>query len=418
MNILILCYAISPYKGSEFAFGWDYIKHISKNHNIYLIYGVSEDKLGETDLLEHYLKKHPIANLKIYPVKSNFIIDIFEKLNHFGLIWFWHLGFRFWQKKVLKTSKRIIESNKIDIIHTLNPQGFREPGYLWSLPYPHLWGPVGGANFIKKELIKNLPVRHKIQFKIRNLINSLQLKYSSRIRKSVEASQKIIFSTTANLNSFQKVFDLDGPVISEMGFPMSRFVRKKDSFNKSSVLRLVWAGSISTRKNLSFLFEALAKSKLQRRIELNIIGSGNIKEINNLKELYETKKSSFNLVWHGKKTRDETINLLTKFDLHVIVSLSEASTSVLYEALSVCLPTISLNQDGMSDTLKDGLGFLVPITSYEETVLEFSNKIDEIILDDSLIRKTASNIEKQIEKFTWEHKIKYFEKIYSDIHKQ
>ena len=38
-----------------------------------------------------------------------------------------------WQKKTYHLAKRIIQDDKIDLIHQLNMIGYREPGYLWKI---------------------------------------------------------------------------------------------------------------------------------------------------------------------------------------------------------------------------------------------------------------------------------------------
>lgn len=413
MNVLILCYAISPYKGSEFAFGWDYVTQMSKYHNIYLIYGVSEDKIGETQTLIDYFKEFPNPRIKLFPVKSNFIIRFLDYFNQIGLKLFWHLAFRIWHINAYTKSKAIINENNIDLIHTLNPQGFREPGYLFKLNKPHIWGPIGGANFVNKHLLKSISIPRRLPFLFRNFINHLQLKYSKRIQDSVLKSKYIVYSTSANLSSFLKYHNCIGEVISEMGIPISRFKFIKSKYAHGQMLRICWAGNISTRKNLALLFKALDLCQNSKMIELNIIGDDNNKSAMRLKKYYYENKFKFDLIWHGKKTRNSTMLALENFDLHAIVSLSEASTSILYEALSVSLPTISLNQDGMKDALNNGIGMLIDIEG--NTAKRFAKGIDLIMNNPHILHDYRDKIHLNLKDYTWEDKIKKFQIMYDSI---
>ena len=65
-------------------------------------------------------------------------------------------------------------------------------------------------------------------------------------------------------------------------------------------------------------------------------------------------------------------------DLHAMTSLAEGNPAVLYEAISLGIPTISLDQDGMHDTLANGNGILIPISTYDETIKSYAAKLDEI----------------------------------------
>lgn len=412
MNVILLCYAISPSKGSEFAFGWDYVNAISQYHRIHLVYGVSGDKIGQTQDLLDLFKDTPIENVQLYPVKSNFKIRFFDYFNQIGLTWLWFIAFKFWHKEAKSVVGEILKSHDIDLIHTLNPQGFREPGYLWNLGKPHIWGPIGGANLINVNLLTNQSFFDSFKFRVRNYITILQLKYTSRIRKSALKSKSLIFSTSANLFNFNKYVKFEGQVISEMGFPLSRYKKSSVKFTSNDRLKIVWAGNISSRKNILFLLEAISKCKFKNKIELSIIGDGKSNDINKLKDFSLKSGISDNVNWFGRKTRNETIELFSTFHLHAIVSLSEASTSVLYEALSVCLPTISLDQDGMSDALTDDIGFLIPITDYNSTLNSFSSMIDEIIDNPSLLEISKNKIDLNKHLFSWENKIEKFLKIY------
>ena len=56
--------------------------------------------------------------------------------------WRFYSHYKKWQKRTLKIASDIIKQHPIDIIHQLNMIGFREPGYLWQINKPFVWGPV------------------------------------------------------------------------------------------------------------------------------------------------------------------------------------------------------------------------------------------------------------------------------------
>ena len=60
--------------------------------------------------------------------------------------WRFYKYYKEWQWKTYVIAKEIIQQHHIDIVHQLNMIGFREPGYLWKLGIPYLWGPIGGSN--------------------------------------------------------------------------------------------------------------------------------------------------------------------------------------------------------------------------------------------------------------------------------
>ena len=87
--------------------------------NIYLIYGVSEDKIGETQTLIDYFKEFPNPRIKLFPVKSNFIIRFLDYFNQIGLKLFWHLAFRIWHINAYTKSKAIINVKSLSAAYSI-----------------------------------------------------------------------------------------------------------------------------------------------------------------------------------------------------------------------------------------------------------------------------------------------------------
>ena len=64
MNILVMAYAISPYRGSEYAVAWNYVAHMSKYHRLTVVYGASGNHMGDVVEMEEYARSHTMANVR------------------------------------------------------------------------------------------------------------------------------------------------------------------------------------------------------------------------------------------------------------------------------------------------------------------------------------------------------------------
>lgn len=411
---MLLAYAISPTRGSEYSVGWNFLMKLSENNKVFVLCGLSGDHMGDTEEIEQYFKKNPHPNIKLITVKPTILANIINWPNRIGVLGpIFYLAFPFWQKEAYRVAKEIVSSEKIDIIHHLNPIGFREPGYLWKIDKPFIWGPIGGAVFVNPILLKNFPFKHKAFFFIKNKINFFQLKFNNRIRKASSRASEIIFCNTDNKASFEKYLKITGQIISEQGsFDLKDVEMHSNSKTNTDIINLVWAGQISYRKNLILLFNALSLVKNKSIWILNIIGEGEGE--NELKLLAQNLSISEKIIWHGKKKRHETMGIVSKCDLHCMSSLSEGNPGVLYEAISLGIPTISLDQDGMHDTLKNENGILIPITSYEETIMLYAAKIDEVITNPNYLNELKERTKNLAIKITWSKKIEQFEKIYDN----
>ena len=67
-NILVLAYAISPTRGSEYSVAWNYVTHMSKANDLTVLYGISGNHMGECRETEDYIDKHPIPGVELIPV--------------------------------------------------------------------------------------------------------------------------------------------------------------------------------------------------------------------------------------------------------------------------------------------------------------------------------------------------------------
>lgn len=70
-NILVLAYAISPIRGSEFSVAWNYINEMSKDNDLVVLYGSAGNHMGDFDELESWLFTYSIPNVRFVPVYPN-----------------------------------------------------------------------------------------------------------------------------------------------------------------------------------------------------------------------------------------------------------------------------------------------------------------------------------------------------------
>jgi glycosyltransferase involved in cell wall biosynthesis len=411
-SILLSAYAVSPTRGSEYGVGWNFSINLAKKNKVFLVCGASGEHLGDTEEIEEYFKKYPNVNISLIVVKPSTLVSFINWFNKKGLSPVFYLAFLLWQRQVFHCVKELISAEHIDLIHQLNPIGFREPGYLWKLKKPFVWGPIGGAQFVNPVLLTNLPVSYKYLILAKNMVTFLQLKYYSRVRKAAVRAKQLVFSTEENRINFEKFLGKTGLLISEQSSFASSHSGCDTSEDAEFQLKMVWIGRVVKIKNLVFLFHALALVFPRDRWRLRIIGDG--PEVENLKELSLSLKISGNILWYGKKSQTEAISLIAGADLHVLSSLSEANTTVLYEAMSLGVPTISLDQNGMHTTLANGQGVLVPITTYNQTVEKFASEITSFITHPQSIVELKRKMTPLVNECSWVKKIDQFELIYDN----
>jgi hypothetical protein len=174
-NILVSAYAFSPYQGSECAIGWNVVTRLAKFHDVTVLCG---DLAGSRKMkadLDRYFEVNPaIKGLTIQYVDTNWLIRIFEQLHNIPGLWMlYYLAYNVWQRKAYHTARDLHTKCPFDLAHHLTMQGYREPGYLWKLPIPFIWGPVGGCADEPLSFLGLFSLRGKLNVITRHICNSI-----------------------------------------------------------------------------------------------------------------------------------------------------------------------------------------------------------------------------------------------------
>lgn len=407
-KILVVAYAVSPTRGSEYSVAWNYLTEMSKDNEIVVLYGVSGDHMGDVEEMETWLSLNSISNVRFIAILPNKITTRLNVLNQRGIFpYAFYFAFNFWQRQIYLTAKNIIENEKFDLIHNLNPIGYREPGYLWKLDLPYIWGPIGGIPNRPSQLFTDLSLKNRIFFTIRNWVNTIQFKFNSRLKKALKETDLLLTATSENKDIVKKEYNIESINIPENGIVQFDFNTSFSYTNlkKGETLNIVWIGTIDERKSINFLIDALIKIKNQNW-HLHILGEGAIKEKMELRAI--EMQINDKLTWHGHIERSKVLNLLQSIHLHIITSLGEATTTVLFEAMTNGIPTITLNHCGMKDVVCDKCGVKIGINSVKQIKDDLASTISNFIENPNEINDLSKGVLECVKLHTWEKRRQLF----------
>jgi glycosyltransferase involved in cell wall biosynthesis len=118
-------------------------------------------------------------------------------------------------------------------------------------------------------------------------------------------------------------------------FPFAYCVKSKPVLTKeiSSNCKIVYAGSLTKRKNVILLINALNKIKDNFRFQLDIIGDG--VELEHIKSTVNIYNMNNVVNFLGTKKIEEIPELLSNYDALVLPSLHDGWGAVINEALNV-----------------------------------------------------------------------------------
>lgn len=401
-TIILVTYDISPYRGSEASVSWNYVSNMGVHHKLIVLYGRGKDEI------EKYLESHQMPNVRFVNIPyvslqgSGLLLDIKYNLNY-----------RRWHYQTYLKAKELVNNEHVDIIHYLNPIGFKEPGYCWKIKeVPYVWGPIQGVENRPLALFPALSSKGKINALVRRVVHNGMLMYLPRVRKALQRADAVFAATPNTVRQLKRIHHKDTIYLPENGILKMECT---EPIFMNDTLNLIWVGSIDERKALGILISALGKVK-NNNWHLNVLGEGPLRE--KCEELADELGISEKITFHGKVDRAQVQLAFGQSQVHVISSLGEATTTVLWEAFSKAIPTITLDHCGMAGVVSSECGIKIPIRSYQQVLNDIAFAIDDLMEHPEKVTRLSQGTIECSKKFMWANRIALYDKIYDEISKK
>jgi len=410
-TILVLAYSISPVRGSEYSVAWNYVKEMSENNNLIVLYGLAGDHMGDLDEIQKSEICQNMINVQFVAVQPNIVTNLFNSLNRKGILTYtFYFAYRLWHKQAYEIAQKITAERSIDLIHFLAPIGYREPGYLFKINKPYIWGPIGGIQNRPLKIILEKNITTGIKTILRNSVNLLQFKFNSRVKSALKRANLLLASTTETQKLILDTYEIQSIHLPENAITLDMLRNQKlVSFSPNECVNIIWVGSIDERKSLDILLSALSIMKTSNW-HLYVVGTGHL--LKKCKELSIINKINDKITWVGKVNRDVVNDYYRKSHLHAITSMGEGNPTTIWEAMSFGIPTITLDHCGMHDVVCDKCGVKVAITSLKETTNNFAIQLEHLITSPALITKLSQGVIEYSKQYDWEQRKADWEKYY------
>jgi glycosyltransferase involved in cell wall biosynthesis len=404
LKILISAYACSPNQGSEPGMGWNFVHGLSQYHEVHVI---SEKRKWEIPVCT-FLNENPSLN-------KNLIFYFIDKKRNKWLRKIWppsyYWFYKIWQKEAYHLAMALDEKENFDLIHQLNMVGYREPGFLWKMEKPYVWGPIGGLENSPWNFLPKLGFKGMIYYGSRNVLNSWQRNFSSRPRFAAnKKNNMLIAATPGNARLIQKIWHKNSEILCEVGQEAIATV-VASTRTPTEPLKIVWSGQHTPGKNLPLLLEAL--TNISFPFELNILGNGPMTK--------KWRQSSRNLkiesqcTWYGWLERKTAIKIMKLGHVFCITSIKDLTSTVTLEALSYGLPIICLDHCGFAHVVTDKCGIRIPVVSPANAMFNFTEALTKLYNDEELRQQLSHGALQRAMDFSWDRKIEDLNRIYSAL---
>jgi glycosyltransferase involved in cell wall biosynthesis len=167
--------------------------------------------------------------------------------------------------------------------------------------------------------------------------------------------------------------------------------KKATGFDAGGPLRVLFVGSLSQRKGIGYLLDAI--DRLGTRVVLTLVGQ-------RICPNQRVDAACSRWEWFDALPHSRVIELMGDADVLVLPSLAEGCALVVLEALACGLPVIVTPNTGALDFVRDGReGFVVPIRDSEA----IANCLNALSLSRELLAEISCNAHTTAAENSWEN---------------
>ena len=403
-KVLVSAFAFSPIKGSEFASGWDYVRAIAAHNQVWVITRSNERK--ET---EEYLQQHPdvIPGLTVHYVpwtSMRFNFPLWEI--RFTIL------YRSWQQKVYRLARDLHSEIHFDLIHHVGATGFREPGYLWKIDAPFVWGPVGGLQYFPVNLLNAIPWRSRPFVLAKNVSTYLAMR-SRRPKMAAARASIVIAGTSESADRIQTLWGKKAHLLCEVSAPECASTPPERRLPEQK-FRIIWSGNFKPLKTLNIVLLALGKLRtVSSDWEILCLGDGPCE--GSWKKLARALDIADHCRFLGRLPRAEALRVMASGHCLVQPSLYDATSNVLVEALAMGLPVVCLDHFGFRDAIDSSCGIRIPAGTLNQVVNDFANALQRLVEDENLRHALAIGARNASTRLTWRYKANVLSDLYSQV---
>lgn len=356
-KILISAYACEPGAGSEPGMGWNWVSRLAEFHDVWLI---TEEQNYATAVRERIADDRPDLAQSLH-VTGVHRVRYGEWLTHYMYYW----TYEKWQRAALAAATQLVQKVKFDFVHQLNMIGFREPGFLWQLPLPFIWGPIGGHAQIPWNYMPSFGLAGWLRYGTRNVVNAIQMHNARRVKAAINKAKILVAATQEDQRAIQRIHGRVAHLINETGTTVSPGATPAD-WDGRRPLRILWSGNFIEQKAMELALRAIHRVTGELAVEFHVTGEGRCGR--RWRKLARKLGIDGICRWYGMVPREQALRIMRDCDLLLFTSLKEGTPHVVAEALSYGRPVICHNVGGHGGMIDESCGIRIEMSSPEASV--------------------------------------------------
>lgn len=362
MKVLISAYACEPERGAEPGVGWNLVRELSQEHELWVLTRAKHQR-EVLECGEEWIDR--VHWVFIDPPKWL----TFWKTGRRGLYPFYAL----WQNEAWQKAQILQEEVKFDVVHHLTFGQYWVPTPLVNLGPPFVYGPVGGGESTPPSLSAHYSTQGKLRELLRNMVREWLPTIPTLKQWYLNADWS--FATTKDTAAALRRIGVEKlEVLHQSGIgdgdEAERFCASYPNVEKfgNETLELVSACRLEHWKAVDLAIDAVALARAKGvPVNYTILSQG--PEDKALKKLVKEKELTEHVTFTGKLPLIENVfERVSAADALIHPALHEAFGQSCLEAMALGTPVICLDWAGPGLIVDESSGYKVSVTTRSETV--------------------------------------------------
>lgn len=412
-RVLISAFVISPVRGSEAAMGWQILTRLAAHYDVHALTCpriIGENYQAETD--QWIAKNGAVPGLTFHyvqPTRLSWIVQREERS-----LWraVYYQGYASWQRAAYRAAQQLHRQYRFDLVHQLGFTGYREPGTLWQLDVPFIWGPVAGASDMPWAFFPLLGWYDRISYGVRNLLNGIQQRLASRPREAARRARHIWATSLDNQEMILRRWGRPSEIMHDSGSMRYPQTRARD-FSGDRPIRLAWSGLHIGRKLLPLLLRTLTHLEGRVPYELTVLGGG--PETDRWKALARSLGVDGHVRWTGPLPHTQAVAELARADVFVFTSLKEGMPHVIQEALALGVPVITHIACGMASAVTEECGIKIDVRNIAHSERKFAEAIEKLYRNPAELIRLSRGAVARSDDLSWDSNVSRIMEVYERV---
>lgn len=399
-RVLVSAFIISPVRGSEAAMGWQLLTRLATRFDVHALTCpriVGENYQQETE--RWIAERGPVPGLTFHYVQPTWLSWLVQREERSLWRAIYYQGYASWQRAAFAAAKDLHRRFRFDLVHQLGFTGYREPGFLWQLDAPFVWGPVAGASDMPWSYFPLLGWYDRVAYSARNLLNGVQQRLAIRPRQAARRARHIWVTSLDNQEMVRHRWRREAVIMHDSGTTHYPQTAERD-FDGRRPIRLAWSGLHIGRKMLPLLLRSLTHLDGRVPYELVVLGGG--PETGSWKRQAESLGVAAHVRWTGSLPHARAVEEMARADVFVFTSLKEGMPHVVQEALSLGVPVLTHRACGMATAVTDDCGIRIGVRDIAHSERKFAEAIESLWRNPDELRRLSRGAIRRAEDLSWD----------------